>query len=126
MDEIELNVKGIKPLKLQVYFTRSWCDMGQKNKYGRAYGSQIVTTCIIRRNGLILGTGVAVCHPDDKNDEAMGQRQAFKSAAIFAGWKLCRNFRTKDHSYDPNTSMARHLYSAWRKALREQAEAEKA
>ena len=72
MYEIELNVKGIKPLKLQVFFALIWLNLRQADKRKRPYGSQAITVCIIRRNGLILGEGIAIQHPDDLQKHDVG------------------------------------------------------
>jgi hypothetical protein len=126
MDTFTVEIPGVKPITLKAYFTRNHINLGGKRKSGSETG-QDVTTCIIRKGNLTLGTGVAIQHPDDSFNHEIGNREAFKAAAQDAGWKFINLFCYTDkrkvfHDLGACNDTWKLLFSAWRKARRIEAE----
>jgi hypothetical protein len=122
MDEFTVEIPGVKPIKLQAYFLEDVVNFASN----RNLTFQEVTTCIIRKGGLTLGTGVAIQHPEDARSWEIGTREAFKAAAKIAGWQLICFYMTKreKEKYNPTMAVWKHLFSAWRKSRRVETEKE--
>lgn len=56
--------------------------------YGKTY--PLVTQCVIKNKGFIVGIGNATLHAADEYDELTGNREAFKKASQ----ALCLSIRT--------------------------------
>ena len=127
MEKFTVEIPNVKTIELTVHFLHNYEYMGSENKR-KITVSQMVTVCIIRKGGLILGTGVAIQHPDDKADRELGRREAFKKAAKQAGWTVITRLMTRAeiaNHYNPDLSFWKLIYSGWRKSLREMREQEK-
>lgn len=128
MDEFTVEIPGVKPVKMQAYFTSAYINYGQRLRKTSPAMAQLTTTCVIRRNGLILGTGVAVCSHNDTGSRETGEREALKKAAKVAGWAyVCKFMSVADREkYNPNIAAWKYIFSAWRKSRRAEALAEEA
>lgn len=117
-DTFIVEIPGVKPIQLKAYFVKSMIDMGAKSMFGNPR-SQTITTCLIRKGNLTLGTGVAIQHPQDDQDNEIAYRTAFKVAAKQAIWGLSANSKMPDNwSVKEFVELWKNLYSGWRKARR--------